>query len=213
MGEASTPVVTVEFISNGAPGAFSCPLPISPAALTIVKRNRPFEWLSALTGASSTPMSATACLECVSSLVLLLLQLSLLQILDLSILLFARIPKISCSYAWKWGKKTERQYEQLDVESNRRRLLPSWMRRWRGSGYTSSTKKLTHRVSTVIGHSTSKLLLRSINKEPIHSFSAHHRDLSITRPHQATKDYYTLRTRNWYCTKIVLRCSIVNSGE
>jgi len=67
MGEASTPVVTVEFISNGAPGAFSCPLPISPAALTIVKRNRPFEWLSALTGASSTPMSATACLECISS--------------------------------------------------------------------------------------------------------------------------------------------------
>ena len=66
-GQASTPVVIVKFISNGIPEAFSCPLPISPAALTIVKENHPFECLSALTGPSSTPMSATACLESVFS--------------------------------------------------------------------------------------------------------------------------------------------------
>ena len=64
-GQASTPVVIIEFISNGAPGAFSCVLPIPTAALTIAKRNQPFEFLSALTGPSSTPMSVTACLESV----------------------------------------------------------------------------------------------------------------------------------------------------
>jgi hypothetical protein len=76
--QASTPVIIVEFISNCAPGAFSCVLPISPTVLTIVKENRPFEHLSALTGPSSIPMSATACLESVFLLVLKLLQLSLL---------------------------------------------------------------------------------------------------------------------------------------
>ena len=64
-GQASTPVVIVEFISNGAPGAFSCALPISPGALTIVTRNQPFKHLSALHGPSSSPMSTTACLESV----------------------------------------------------------------------------------------------------------------------------------------------------
>jgi hypothetical protein len=77
-GQASTPVVIVEFISNCAPGAFSCALAISPAVLTMVKENQPFEFVSALNGASSTPMSATACLESVFLLVLMLLQPSLL---------------------------------------------------------------------------------------------------------------------------------------
>ena len=66
-GQASTPVVIVEFISNGTPGAYSCVLPISPVALSIAKENKPFEYLSALTGRSSIPMSATACLESVFS--------------------------------------------------------------------------------------------------------------------------------------------------
>ena len=66
-GQESTPVVIIEFISNDAPGAFSCVLPISIAALTIAKRNQPFEFLSALTGPFSTPMSVTACLESVFS--------------------------------------------------------------------------------------------------------------------------------------------------
>lgn len=66
-GQASTPVVIVEFISNGAPGAYSCVLPIPPLILMIVKENQPFEYLSALTGRSSTPMSSTACLESVFS--------------------------------------------------------------------------------------------------------------------------------------------------
>ena len=66
-GQASTYAVIVEFISNGAPGAYSCVLPIPPVVLSIVKENKPFEYLSALTGRSSTPMSATACLESVFS--------------------------------------------------------------------------------------------------------------------------------------------------
>jgi hypothetical protein len=66
-GQASTPVIIVEFISNGAPGAYTCILPIPPLVLMIVKENKPFEYLSALTGRSSSPMSATAFLESVFS--------------------------------------------------------------------------------------------------------------------------------------------------
>ena len=66
-GQASTYAVIVEFISNGAPGDYSLVLPIPPVILSIVKGNEPFEYLSALTGRSSTPMSATACLEFVFS--------------------------------------------------------------------------------------------------------------------------------------------------
>ena len=66
-GQASTPVVIIEFISNDAPGAYSCVLPIPPGILSAVKENKPFEYLSVLTGRSSTPMSATACLESVFS--------------------------------------------------------------------------------------------------------------------------------------------------
>ncbi|KIJ97004.1 hypothetical protein K443DRAFT_681843 [Laccaria amethystina LaAM-08-1] len=68
-GQASTPVVIVEFVSNGAPGAYSCVLPIQPLILMIVKENKPFEYLSALTGRSSSPMSATACLEFINNFI------------------------------------------------------------------------------------------------------------------------------------------------
>jgi hypothetical protein len=69
MGKASTHAIIVEFVSNGAPGAFTCVLPILPSALFIVKENSPFENLSALTGPSSTPMSATACLEFINTFI------------------------------------------------------------------------------------------------------------------------------------------------
>ena len=64
-GQASNHVVIVEFISNDAPGAYTSFLPIPPAILSIVKENQPIICHSALTGRSSTPMSATAYLESV----------------------------------------------------------------------------------------------------------------------------------------------------
>lgn len=68
-GQASTPVVIVEFISNGAPGAYSSVVPIPPVVLKMVKENKAFEYHSALTGQSSIPMSATACLEFINTFI------------------------------------------------------------------------------------------------------------------------------------------------
>lgn len=62
-GQASTPVIIVEFVSNNYKGATTVMLPISSTSLTIAKEKQPFEVVSSISDRPSEPMTTTTCLK------------------------------------------------------------------------------------------------------------------------------------------------------